>query len=84
MSVLVPELVELGFVRENLISKTWNLSDLIGYKDRSLQGELSNELLFSKSWREAPRTGSPSLPISSAEMPDTVSAVSLKVLLLYV
>ena len=27
---LVPDLADLGFVRENLILKTWNLSDLIG------------------------------------------------------
>ena len=28
--VLVPEMADLGFVRENLIFKTWNLSDMIG------------------------------------------------------
>ena len=39
---------------------------------------------FLKQWREAPGTGNPSFPISSAEMPDTVSAISLKLLLLYV
>ena len=57
--VLVPELADLGFVRETLILKTWNLLDLIGYKDRSLQGELSNVLLFLKtvegsSWNRKP------------------------------
>ena len=46
VSVLVPELVYLGFVKETLILKTWNLSYLIGPKDRSLQFELSNVLLF--------------------------------------
>ena len=73
---MVPELTDLGFVRETLILKTWNLSDLIGYKYRPLQGDLSNVLLFQKQWREAPRTRSPSFPICYAEMPDTVSAVS--------
>ena len=29
--VLVPELADLGFVTETLISKTWNISHLIGY-----------------------------------------------------
>ena len=40
MSVLVPDLDDLGSVRETLIFKTWNLLDLIGYKDISLQVEL--------------------------------------------
>ena len=84
MSVLVLELVDVEFVRETLIFKKRNLSDLIGYKDRSLQGELLNVLLFWKQWREAPGTESPSLPISRAEMPDIVSAISPKLLLLYV
>ena len=30
VSILVPNLVDLGFVSETLILKTWNLSDLIG------------------------------------------------------
>ena len=30
VSDLVPELSDLGFVRETLIFKTWNLSDMIG------------------------------------------------------
>ena len=46
VSVLVPEFVDLGFVAETLILKNWNLSDLIGPTDRSLQMELSNVLLF--------------------------------------
>ena len=37
-----------------------------------------------KQWREAPGIGSPSLPISSVEIPDTVSAVCMKLLLLCV
>ena len=32
MSVLVPNLVDLVFVKETLVLKTWNLSDMIGYK----------------------------------------------------
>ena len=43
---MVPELVDLGFVRETLIFKNWNILDLIGYNDISLQMELSNVLLF--------------------------------------
>ena len=46
VSVLVPDLADLGFVREILIFKTWNLSDLIGYKDAPPQRELANVLLF--------------------------------------
>ena len=84
MSVLVPDLTDLGFVRETLIFKTWNLSDIIGYKYGSLQYYLSNVLLFWKQWREAPGTGSPSFPISSTEIPYIISAVSLKVMLLYI
>ena len=74
----VPELADLGFVRETLIFKTWNLSDIIRYKYISLQFELSNVLLFWKQWREAPGTGSPIFPISSAEMTDIDYVVSLK------
>ena len=37
-----------------------------------------------KQWREAPGIGSPSFPISSTEMSVTVSAVSQKLMLLYV
>ena len=48
------------------------------------KGDLSNVLLFWKQWREPPRTGSPSFPNSSAEMLDTVSRLSLKLLLFYV
>ena len=55
---------------------------MIGYKYISLQMQLSNVLLFQKQWREAPETGSPSFPISSTEMPVTVSAISSKLLLL--
>ena len=84
MSILVPKLADLGFVKETLIFKNWSLKILIGYKYRPLQGELSNVLIFCKQWREAPRTGSPSLPISSAEMPDTSSTESMKLVLLYV
>ena len=82
MSVLIPVLAVLGFVTEILIFKTWNISDLIGYTDRSLQMELSNVLLFLKQWREAPRTGRPNFPISSAEMPVIVSVISLKQMIL--
>ena len=32
VSDLVLDLADLGFVRETLIFKTWNISDLIGYK----------------------------------------------------
>ena len=46
VSVLLPELDDLGFVRETLIFKTWNLSDIIGQKYRSLQMDLSNVLFF--------------------------------------
>ena len=46
VSVLVPELADLGFVRETLFFKTWNILDLIRYKYRSLQFDLSNVLLF--------------------------------------
>ena len=84
MSILLPELADLGFVRETLIFKTWNLSDMIQYKDRSLEGKLSNVFLFLKQWREAPKTGSLGLPISSLEIRHIVSTVSLKFLLLYV
>ena len=45
---------------------------------------MSNVLIFGKQLMEAPRTGSPSLPISSPEMYDIVSAVSPKLLLLCV
>ena len=84
MSVLVSELADLGFVRETILFKTWNISNLIGYKDISLQVKLSNVLPFLKQWREAPETGSPSFPISPTEMYVTVYAVSPKLLLLYV
>ena len=84
VSILVPKLADLGFVRETLILKNWNISNLIGYKDISLQFELSSVLLFWKKWREAPGTWSPSLPIYSAAMLDTIYDVSLKVLLLCV
>ena len=84
MFVLVPELANLGFVKETLIFKTWNILDLIVWTDRSLQVELSNVLLFWKQWREAPRTRSPSFPISSAEMSVIVSMISLNLILLYV
>ena len=80
MSVLLPELADLGFVRETLILKTWNLLDLIGYKYRSLKMYLYNVLIFLKQWREAPGTGSPSFPISSAEMSVTVSVISPQLL----
>ena len=33
VSVLVPNLDDLGFFSETIIFKTWNLSYLIGYKD---------------------------------------------------
>ena len=79
--ILVPD---LWYVRETLILKTWNFKLLIGKKDGPIQADLSNVLIFWKWWREAPGTGSLSLPISSAEMPDTISAVSLKLLLLCV
>ena len=46
MSVLVLELADLGFVREILILKNWNILDMIGYKDRSLEGKLSNKFFF--------------------------------------
>ena len=46
VSVLVPELADLGFATETLIFKTWNISYLIGYKYISLQMELSKVLLF--------------------------------------
>ena len=41
VSVLVPEFVDLGFVVETLILKIWQLSDMIGQEDKSLQMELS-------------------------------------------
>ena len=44
--VLVLDLADLGFVRETLIFKTWNLLDMIGYKYGPLKGELSNVLIF--------------------------------------
>ena len=43
--------------------------------------DLSIVLIFLKQWREAPGIGSPSFPISSTEIPDIVSAVSPKLLL---
>ena len=46
--------------------------------------ELSNVLIFLKQLREAPGRASPSFPISSIEMPDSVSTISPKLLLLYV
>ena len=78
MYILVSELADLGFVRETLIFKTWNLSHLIRYKYISLQAELSNVLLFWKLWREAPKIGSPSFPIYSIEIADIDSVVYLK------
>ena len=48
MFVLVPDLVDLGFVRETIIFKTWNLSYIIGYKDVALEGEMSSILIFPK------------------------------------
>ena len=84
MYVLILGLANLGSDRETLIFKTWNISYLIIYKYDPSQGDLSNVLLFLKQWREAPGTGSPSLPISFIEIPDIGSAVSLKVLLLCV
>ena len=71
-------MTDLGFVRENLIFKTWNFKLPIGYKYGPIQGELSNVLLFWKQWREALGTGSPSFPISSAKMTDIDSVVSSK------
>ena len=84
MSVLVPNLANKGFVRETIIFKTWNVSELIIYKYAPPQGELSNILIFLKQWREAPETGSPSFPISSTEIHDIVSMVYTKVLLLFI
>ena len=84
VSVLVPELADLGFVRETLIFKSWKISDMIGQKYAPLQGELSNVLLFLKRWREALGTGSPSFPNSSSKIPNIISKLSLKVLLLCV
>ena len=52
--------LDLGFVRETLIFKTWNISDLIGHKYISLQDDLSNVLIFLKQWTEVPGTGIPS------------------------
>ena len=54
MSVLVPEFADLGFVTETLIFKTWNISDLIGQTDRSLQMELSNVLFSENSGGKLP------------------------------
>ena len=82
MSILVLELAGLGFVRETLIFKSWNISYLIGYKYRPLQGEMSNVLLFLKQWREALGTKSPNFPIFSTEIPYSVYVVSLNILLL--
>ena len=45
VSVLVPELADLGFFRETLILKTWNISDLIGQNDIYLQMELCTPFL---------------------------------------
>ena len=44
--VLVPEPANLRFAIENLIFKTWNIPDMIGYKYISLQMDLSNLLIF--------------------------------------
>ena len=46
--------------------------------------ELSNVLLFLKQWREAPGTGSPTFPISFAEIFVTVSVISPIFIILYV
>ena len=62
----------------------YEILDMIRYKDRHIQGELSNVLLFWEQRREAPGTGSPSFPISSTKMPVIVSEVSPKLMLLYV
>ena len=63
---------------QGLSKKNFFFKLLIGQKYWPLQGELSNVLLFLKQWWEAPRTVSPSFPISSVEMYEIDSAVSPK------
>ena len=45
---MVLDLDDLGFVRETLIFKTWNISYMIAYKYVPPKGKLSNILIFPK------------------------------------